>query len=199
MIKIIIFDWGGVCTYGHLLKSFCKKLALELNRDENEIEQEFRKIDYPYETGKISPDQFWQSFKEALDTDMAEDKMKELFLNNYELNNDVLNLVKLLREKYQIILLTNNYEDLFGHIKNLYNLSEYFDFMYSSSEIRSKKPEPDIYHYLLKKHDLKPQECVFIDDKEKNVTAAKELGFYGIIFNNILQLKKDLLSINIKI
>lgn len=42
------------------------------------------------------------------------------------------------------------------------------------------KPDHRIYECLLKKYNLIPKECVFIDDLERNVAGAVELGFHGI-------------------
>jgi len=43
------------------------------------------------------------------------------------------------------------------------------------------KPEPGIYEALIKKYNLLPQECVFLDDREDNVEAAVKMGFQGIV------------------
>ena len=45
------------------------------------------------------------------------------------------------------------------------------------------KPDPEIYKTLLRRYDLKAEECVFIDDTEENVRSAEKLGFSGIVFN----------------
>ena len=44
------------------------------------------------------------------------------------------------------------------------------------------KPDPEIYKRLLKRYDLKPEECAFIDDTEENVISARKLGMAGIVF-----------------
>jgi len=55
MIKYIIFDWGGVFTYGHLLKDFANNLSEKCGGDKVEIEKIFREAEFPYETGQINP------------------------------------------------------------------------------------------------------------------------------------------------
>ena len=51
-----------------------------------------------------------------------------------------------------------------------------------SSAVKLAKPEPAIYELLLSKYNLKPNECVFIDDRADNVNAAKALGMSGIVY-----------------
>ena len=44
------------------------------------------------------------------------------------------------------------------------------------------KPDAAIYQLLLERYGLKAEECVFLDDSEKNVEAARKVGMYGIVF-----------------
>lgn len=61
-----------------------------------------------------------------------------------------------------------------------------------SYEVKLVKPEPEIYQTLLKKFQLKPEECVFLDDNEKNVIAAREAGIHAIHFQNKEQAEAEL-------
>ena len=51
--------------------------------------------------------------------------------------------------------------------------------------------------YLIKRLNIKPEESVFIDDLEKNVTYAKEVGIHGMVYKNFEQLKTDLTALKI--
>ena len=61
-----------------------------------------------------------------------------------------------------------------------------------SGFVQLVKPDREIYEYLLKEYDLKADECVFIDDREENVDAAKEIGINGIWFWNYEQMMGEL-------
>lgn len=61
-----------------------------------------------------------------------------------------------------------------------------------SYEEKLIKPDPAIYRLLLKRYDLKADECIFIDDLENNVRAACELGFHGIVFRNRQQAEQEI-------
>lgn len=54
------------------------------------------------------------------------------------------------------------------------------------------KPDPAIYRLLLNRFGLSPEECIFIDDIEQNVTAAKELGLHGIRFQGQEQADQEI-------
>jgi len=184
MIKYLIFDWGGVCTFGHLLKDFSNNLAIKTGTDKEKIESAFRELEYTYETGKVSPEKFWNDFREKSGLTIDLEEIRDIFLNSYVLNQEVLDHILKLKNRYKIVLFTNNYEDLFLFIKKKYNLERYFDFMFSSSDIKHKKPELESYEWVVKKLAIDPKEVIFIDDKESNVISAKELGWQAHLYTN---------------
>jgi putative hydrolase of the HAD superfamily len=44
-----------------------------------------------------------------------------------------------------------------------------------------RKPEPRIFLHAAELLGLAPQECVFIDDIQANITAAEQIGFTGVL------------------
>jgi len=191
-IKALIFDFGGVCTVGHLLKDFSLRLSAQCSYSKDDIERVFREFDRPYETGEISPEEFWGKFKHKLNLELSMNELQKLFFGSYRINQDVLDLIKQSRNKYKTVLFTNNYQDLFEYIKQQYDLSDYFDILISSSSMHLRKPEEVAYWYLLKRLGLIAEECVFIDDKQKNIDSAKSLGINGVVYGDFQQLKQEL-------
>ena len=51
-----------------------------------------------------------------------------------------------------------------------------FEKVYYSFEMGMRKPDEEIFNYLLKKHDLSPKRTLFVDDKKENTDAAAALG-----------------------
>ena len=60
------------------------------------------------------------------------------------------------------------------------------------------KPDPAIYRLLLARYGLTAEECVFLDDSEKNVRAARELGMYGIVFRDREQGLRELRELGVR-
>ena len=54
------------------------------------------------------------------------------------------------------------------------------------------KPQPEIYDLLIKRYNLVPEECVFMDDTLVNVEGAEKAGIHGIHFQNKEQAEKEL-------
>lgn len=61
---------------------------------------------------------------------------------------------------------------------------KYTDGYVLSYEEQLIKPDPAIFRLILKKYGLAASECIFIDDIEENILAAKALGIHGIVFQN---------------
>ena len=57
------------------------------------------------------------------------------------------------------------------------------------------KPDPAIYKLLIERYGLNPQNCVFIDDTQKNLDAAEKFGINTILFTEIGQVREKLADI----
>ncbi len=62
-----------------------------------------------------------------------------------------------------------------------------------SSEVGITKPDPEIFQTFCARFGVTPEESVFIDDVVQNVTAARSLGFHGIVFTDADELRNDLI------
>jgi putative hydrolase of the HAD superfamily len=60
------------------------------------------------------------------------------------------------------------------------------------------KPGREIYELLLSRYGLKAEECVFLDDMEENVEAARRLGFAGIVFRSKEQADEELRQMGVE-
>ncbi len=71
---------------------------------------------------------------------------------------------------------------------------EPFDGAIFSYQVGFAKPDPEIYQALLSTYDLKAEECVFIDDLEKNIIAGNALGIDGILCDNYANVHRELVA-----
>ena len=60
------------------------------------------------------------------------------------------------------------------------------------------KPDRAIYELITKRYGLIPGECVFIDDTEKNIIAAREFGMNGIVFKTYEQVEDELQALGVR-
>ena len=57
---------------------------------------------------------------------------------------------------------------------------EWFDGGIFSGDVKRTKPDGEIYALLAWRHDLRPEQTLFIDDTAANVEAARALGWHAI-------------------
>ena len=103
---------------------------------------------------------------------------KHYFLYSH-FNEQVLDLIKRLKTRYKIYLLSNINEYTFNFIKDS-GLFERVDGYILSFQVHQVKPEEEIYKNLIHKYNIKAYESLFIDDTQDNIKTAKNLGFEAI-------------------
>lgn len=78
---------------------------------------------------------------------------------------------------HRLILFSNTNEIHIPWVLDEYEIFQHFEHGVFSFEARSIKPEPEIYHHAIEKHDLVPAETCYIDDLPANIDTGRRLGF----------------------
>ncbi len=181
MIKNIIFDLGNVVFSGNSA-SVLKKLKIR-NENIEEIKEKFFKDYSNLDLGKETLEQHF--YKSNLST-QSDQNVKSFLINYYkyrDMNTKIIELIhKLKNNKYGIYVLSNNNKEASEYIKKLPELSS-VDGWVISCDIHAVKPNKEIYKALFDKFELNPEECFFIDDKERNIEAGKQFGMDGHVLN----------------
>lgn len=93
--------------------------------------------------------------------------------------------IKELKQKgYQVLVLSNFASKAFDDCQEVLDFLPFVDGGILSYRERVIKPEPEIYQLLIDRYQLVPEECVFLDDTLKNLTAAEAFGIHTIHFKN---------------
>jgi epoxide hydrolase-like predicted phosphatase len=74
-------------------------------------------------------------------------------------------------------MLSNSWGD--GYPRELF--PDLFDAVVISAEVGMRKPEPRIFWHAAELLGLPPDECIFIDDIQANISAAEQVGFTGVL------------------
>lgn len=69
-----------------------------------------------------------------------------------------------------------------------------FDVLVWSYQLHIAKPDPAIYRYTLDRLGTRPEQTLFIDDREENVEAAAALGIEAIVFTTAEALRDRLIA-----
>lgn len=104
---------------------------------------------------------------------------------------DILRYLKFNTDK-KLYALTNWSHETFPVALEKYDFLHWFDGRLVSGEEKTRKPFLDIYQKLISRFKIDPTSAVYVDDNERNLFPAKELGFTTIRFHNAGQFKKAL-------
>lgn len=193
-VKYVIFDWGDVFISGGLplaRRAFSRRLGIDINKLwRTEMKQSWKK----WERGQMSAEDFWKKLADTIDdTRFDVEDFKRFIAATQTRDEEVVELIaKLRKEGYVTALLTNNTKEWIEDYDRRDPFGQHFDAVISSHHVGLVKPEPRIYQIMMEQLGAKPEECVFIDDKKKNVRAARALGMQGIIFKSAEQTRGEL-------
>ncbi len=105
---------------------------------------------------------------------------------------ELLDFIGSLRPERRTGLLSNAWLGTRENIdKHWGSLEPYFDEILYSAEIGMRKPNPKIFHHILKRLNARPEEAIFVDDFSENIKAAQELGLNAIQFYSREQAVQD--------
>jgi putative hydrolase of the HAD superfamily len=190
-IKVIIFDMGGVLT-----KSIFKPYLVELNKRWGVTVEQFRDARRPfwdaYAKGLISEKDFWTGILDKLGVKEDYTRFSEGVYSSFVSVPETIALAKRLKKGYRLAILSNNSKEWGPFCVKKFGLDEIFDDIILSCDVKVKKPSPEIFLIALKRLKVKPEECIFIDDKDRNIAAAASLGIKTVKFEEAKQLEKDL-------
>lgn len=185
MIKNIIFDVGNVIWKGNS-KSIINYIKIDNLEDKENIStffEGFRLMDLDEET----IEEHYEKWKEKnyFNND-HDDKYKNQLINYYknrEFNVEIINLINKLKENnYNIYVLSNNNEAAINYLKSCEEVKN-IDGWVVSYEYKLVKPDEEFFKVLFNKYNLNPEQCFFVDDKEKNINAGKRLGMNGHVLD----------------
>ena len=182
MVKNVIFDIGNVILnfdLNYILPKFTKN-SDEQNFIVDNIINSPEWLGYSLiDTGYITKENAIAIVQDR--TNHKNDNLIESFWNNYNnyslVDNRVIELIKNLKlQGYRIYLLSNINEHTFINVEKsgLFDIVDGYVLSYKEHQV---KPYVAIYETLLNRYELMASECLFIDDNEKNIKTAQELGF----------------------
>jgi HAD superfamily hydrolase (TIGR01509 family) len=201
MIKAICFDLDGV-YFVNGKSNFIKNLR-EYDISKEEAERVFLKSDEMnkiYKEGRMSDEEFWHWAIKEWDINIGVQEIIDLLIEGYEVNKEVSNTVKRVRQNgYKTLICTNNFPARINGLHKKYHFLDNFDSYVFSYEIGSTKPSPAIFSELVKRSEVKAEEIAFADDNDENLNGAKEVGIQAFFYENFAQFKSKLEELGVKL
>jgi len=203
MIRAIVSDFGGVLTTP-LSAGF-----LAIQDDVGVPRDAFRQAMiaataadgvnplYRLEMGEIPE----QAFLAALERQLADILGHEVTLHGFgerylaalHPNEELFAYYRRLHGRgVRFAMLTNNVREWEPHWRAKLPIDDIFETVVDSAFVGVRKPDPRIYAIVLERLGLPAADCAFVDDLERNVDAARELGFAAVHFEDTEQVISEL-------
>ncbi|MFQ5465733.1 MAG: HAD family hydrolase [Thermodesulfobacteriota bacterium] len=198
----VIFDLGGVILdFDHMVT--CRPLAeLSGMAPEEVFETVFASgLERLYDKGKITTDEFYAEGLSLLGIPRAElppERFREAWNRIFTLKADVVDIVRGLRGKTRLFMLSNTNELHWEYAAREHPvLSELFDDIFLSFRLGARKPEPEIFRKVIDAIGIPAKGLFYVDDLAGHVEAARRAGIEGLVFTTPGELAGRLASLGL--
>ena len=144
--------------------------------------------------GELTERQFWmQAGQElGLGNDDLVDALREDLWGTWVVDEKVLAIIDVLRERYRVAMLSNATDALEELLEKRYQIADRFETVVNSSRVGVAKPDARIYQTMLQALDVEAKEVIFVDDRAENVAAAAGVGMHIIWYVHAAELERQL-------
>jgi len=139
--------------------------------------------------------EFINELKQSYTLEISYQKCKPTFNHQFALS-------RLKKDGYKIAVCSNSVRSSVEEMMKLSGLEDYIDLMISNEDVENGKPDPEMYIKAMKELNLKPHECMILEDNDHGIQAAlaskgnlMKIGVpddvtYKNIMTNILKVEK---------
>jgi glucose-1-phosphatase len=198
--KVLVFDLGGVIvSFDHM--TICNRFSnISAHSPEEVYDIIFNSgLEKLFDEGQYFMYGFYKEACKALEIEITYDEFVPMWSDIFTEIPEMVDLIFKLREKgYITYLLSNTNEMHFGQCYKNYPVLEGFDKFILSYCLGYRKPDPRIYLKAIELSGKKPEDHIYIDDREENVKGAEEVGMIGLHYQSFDQFIKDLSLLGIQ-
>ena len=199
MIEAVVSDFGGVLTMP-LISAF-NRVQDEIDLPTEAYEPAFthsleRDGVHPLfalERGELTEAEFLarleRGFEATLGRPVSLHGFGARLMDALDANRELFDRFAALKRDrgLRFALCTNNVREWEPLWRAKLPIDDVFELVVDSAFVGTRKPEPEIYALTLERLELPAAACVFIDDLDVNVEAAREAGMQGIVYREMAQ------------
>ncbi len=200
MIKNIVFDIGGVLADYRM-----KEFLMEKGLDGPMIKRVLKaSVMNPYwgrfERGEVTEEETLQAFTAADPEIERELRLAFTNLSGMLVSRDyAIPLVQRLKKAgYGVYYLSNYSKKAYDECGESLAFMPYMDGGIVSFKVGMTKPDQRMFSCFLERFGLTAETCLFVDDTEENVLAARALGFSGFVFSGVDGLMEELKKLGVE-
>jgi putative hydrolase of the HAD superfamily len=199
LIKTIVFDFGNVVgffDYGLTLQ----RLACHTELSADALRAAFygTTLENDYESGRLSTPAFVQRLREVGRLRCTDADVAGAWADIFRPNEEVCALLPVLKRRHRLLLGSNTNELHAAQFRRQFaDHLRHFEALVLSHEVGVRKPGAGFFRHCERLTSSAGPECVFIDDLPANVAGARALGWHGIVYTGIDDLRTGLAALGV--
>lgn len=131
--------------------------------------------------GRLSSDEFWH--KMNICKEGEEERICLEYLNScLNIDDSFIKTAVKLKKNYHLAILSNDVKEWAEYLRRKFCIDKIFDEVIISGEVMCRKPDIKIYNITLDRIGVTADQCIFIDDRDKNLIPAMQLGIKVVKF-----------------
>jgi putative hydrolase of the HAD superfamily len=194
--KGLILDYGEVLCVRPMPEQI-ERMATIIGISADHFMKLYERNRREYDRGDLSAERYWFSWANEPGLGLRADQIPllrdwdvEMWSNTDPRMIDWLKDVR--RSGVRAALLSNMPDDMVARVRNSFSWINYCNCMVFSCEKRLAKPEAAIYERCLEELGTMPDQTLFVDDRDVNVRAARDIGIQAIRFESVRQFRAEL-------
>jgi len=198
-IKSVIFDLGRVLVKVDFTRGLFRFITSHESKSDQEILNRIFKdeIFIAFSTGKLEPSQLYQLIHTKYHLDLPYESFVQEWCDIFAPMDGMEELVRELAEQYPLGLLSDTDPLHWPYCLQKFSFLKLFNRPTLSYETGLLKPDPQCYHLAAKNSYTTPEYCLFIDDREENVSGAMRTGMSALHFKGVESLRLELMELHI--
>lgn len=210
-MKYLLLDFGNVVCYPATgewfitpyLEQYIKRKRMSKKKILDSINKFGYILDRQYDTMDdevIMYHDFYKGIFDLLNYKVSEQDLDYIAnditysTNKYIPFKEIGEELKELKEKYKLILITDNWP-CGEYLMHIWSLSDYFEKMYISSYYGMKKDNPEFFKLAIKEFNINIEDAIFVDDNDIPLDTASSLGINVYKMDRFNKIKKDKYSV----
>ena len=194
-LRAVIFDYGEVLSKP-ANQSIHKELLEIASLPEDIFEKYYWANRLDYDAAILNGRTYWEKIAQEAGTEFVPAQIERLIERDARMWMDIDEAMlawtlQIKRSGLRTGILSNMGEDVLRAMRQHFDWLAHFDALIWSCELGIVKPDPAIYLDAVQKLGVKPEEALFIDNLEVNVTGAEAAGLHSIVFKNIDQISRE--------
>ena len=191
MLKAVIFDLNGIFIQS-------PKMSDRFEKDFNIPTSVFLPKLFEIMEATRKPNAgpafaYWKPVLEEWNIKLSEQEFWDYWFKTEVQSERMITFAKVLKQKgIKVFILSNNFKERAEYYGHYPCVHEAVDKVYFSWQTGFVKPDIQAWQMVLSENNLKPEECIYFDDQQKNLDASESLGIKSFVFTNESDLEQKI-------